>query len=84
MRLIRTNNNPYLPYDEIIGDMVPYGQICPCNPTNGGSGICGCIRGNELVPRNGGNKTNFTTNNSNINGGINGNGETQQEYFGRK
>lgn len=31
-------------------DMVPYGEICSCNPKNGGSGICGCIMGNQLVP----------------------------------
>ena len=28
---------------------VPYGTICSCNPTNGGSGICGCTMGNQLV-----------------------------------
>jgi hypothetical protein len=31
-------------------DEVPYGQICSCNPSNGGSGICGCIMGNKMVP----------------------------------
>jgi hypothetical protein len=31
-------------------DEVPYGSICFCNPTNGGSGICGCIMGNKMVP----------------------------------
>ena len=31
-------------------DEVPYGSICSCNPTNGGSGICGCIMGNKMVP----------------------------------
>ena len=45
---------PYVPYTPIIvdreDDMVPYGTICPCNPVNGGSGICGCIMGNRLVP----------------------------------
>lgn len=27
----------------------PKVPICGCNPTNGGSGICGCIKGNKLV-----------------------------------
>lgn len=42
--------NPF----EITGDeeMVPYGEICSCNPKNGGSGICGCIMANQLVPKN--------------------------------
>jgi len=31
-------------------DEVPYGSICPCNPANGGSGICGCVMGNKMVP----------------------------------
>lgn len=31
-------------------DEVPYGQICSCNPSNGGSGMCGCIMGNKMVP----------------------------------
>lgn len=26
-----------------------YGDICPCNPDNGGSGICNCILGNKLL-----------------------------------
>lgn len=29
---------------------VPYGVVCPCNPNNGGSGICGCTMGNIMVP----------------------------------
>jgi len=33
-------------------NMVPYSEICSCNPKNGGSGICGCIMGNKLVPKN--------------------------------
>ena len=28
---------------------VPWGTICSCNPKNGGSGICGCTMGNQLV-----------------------------------
>lgn len=39
---------PYTSNDE----MVPYGTICGCNPANGGSGICGCIMGNKMVPKN--------------------------------
>ena len=39
-----TNSPTGLP-DEVI-----YGSICPCNPSNGGSGICGCIMGNQMVP----------------------------------
>lgn len=31
-------------------DEVPYASICGCNPKNGGSGICGCIMGNKMVP----------------------------------
>lgn len=30
-------------------DEVPYASICSCNPANGGSGICGCIMGNQMV-----------------------------------
>jgi len=47
-----------------IPDKVPYGQICPCNPANGGSGICGCTMGNQMVDnpaKYGQPKTNFTT-----------------------
>lgn len=22
---------------------------CPCNPANGGSGVCGCIRGSQTI-----------------------------------
>lgn len=45
--------------------LVPYNTICGCNPTNGGSGICGCIMGNKLVPRN--SKSNiYTTTTDNI------------------
>jgi hypothetical protein len=41
--------NPYYPNSD--NDMVPYGEICSCNPKNGGSGVCGCIIGNKLVPK---------------------------------
>ncbi len=32
-------------------EMVLYADICSCNPKNGGSGICGCIMGNQMVPK---------------------------------
>ena len=52
---------PYTTNDE----MVPYGTICGCNTANGGSGICGCIMGNKLVPRD--RKSNiYTTTSENI------------------
>ncbi len=38
------------PYTPPFGK-VRYGDICSCNPKNGGSGICGCIMGNELVDK---------------------------------
>lgn len=45
--------NPYItPY--LVSDdeeMVAYGTYCSCNPANGGSGLCGCIMGNQLVPK---------------------------------
>ena len=30
---------------------VPYSEICSCNPKNGGSGICGCTMGNQMVQK---------------------------------
>lgn len=45
----------YNPYKKAIDlcktepDEVPYGDICSCNPKNGGSGICGCVMGNRMV-----------------------------------
>ena len=55
---------PYEPLDLGLGDaeMVPYGTICSCNPANGGSGICGCVMGNKLVPKN------YNNTKGNING----------------
>ena len=32
-------------------EMIPYHELCSCNPKNGGSGICGCALGNTLVPK---------------------------------
>lgn len=58
---------------------VPYHTICGCD-------ICHCVMANKMVnPDSSGNfniDTTYTTSN-NINGGINGNGESQQEYFGK-
>jgi hypothetical protein len=31
-------------------DEVPYNVVCRCNPENGGSGLCGCVMGNKMVP----------------------------------
>ena len=45
-------------------DEVPYGELCSCNSKNGGSGVCGCIMGNKMVPnpkKYGYPKTNTTT-----------------------
>jgi hypothetical protein len=46
--------DPYSPFGKIgveyVPDEVPYGEICGCNPKNGGSGICGCVIGNKMVP----------------------------------
>ena len=46
-----------------LPDEVPYGTICSCNPSNGGSGICGCIMGNKMVPnpKKYGNNNGYTT-----------------------
>jgi hypothetical protein len=29
---------------------VPFHVTCSCNPKNGGSGICGCVMANKMVP----------------------------------
>lgn len=45
-------------------DEIPYSQTCSCHPSNGGSGICGCVMANRMVPnpkKYGYPKTNFTT-----------------------
>lgn len=31
--------------------LVPYSEVCSCNPKNGGSGLCGCTIGNNMVPK---------------------------------
>lgn len=45
------------PFDKIgcienNDDLVPYHTLCSCNPANGGSGICGCVIANQMVPKN--------------------------------
>ena len=49
----------------MLPDEVSYGTICSCNPLNGGSGICGCVMGDRMVPnpkKNGtGNNNNYVT-----------------------
>jgi|LakMenE18May11ns_1017448.scaffolds.fasta_scaffold9956647_6 hypothetical protein len=56
------------PIEDHLGrlpDEVPYGTICSCNPSNGGSGICGCVMGNKMVPnpkKQGTGNINYTTN----------------------
>ena len=47
-----------------IPDEVLYADLCPCNPKNGGSGICGCTIGNTMVknPNKYTTTTNLTTN----------------------
>jgi hypothetical protein len=59
---------PTFPRSNIYdGELVPYNTICGCNPINGGSGICGCVIGNKLVPRNSNSKSNiYTTTTDNI------------------
>lgn len=38
-------------YTTSTSDLVPYSEICRCNPKNGGSGLCGCTIGNNMVPK---------------------------------
>lgn len=54
--------NPFLPSSNNEDDLVPYFTICPCNPANGGNGICGCVMGNKLVKRNTIKSSNITFN----------------------
>lgn len=56
--------NPYTGGKE---GKVRYGDICGCNPENGGSGICGCIMANELVDPTLHGKTTITTTTDTIN-----------------
>lgn len=60
---------PSIDFESLItttenSNLVPYHTICGCNPAIGGSGICGCVMGNKLVPKN--NKSNnYTTTSDN-------------------
>jgi hypothetical protein len=54
------------PWETTTDDMVPYHTICGCNPANGGSGICGCVMGNQMVRKGYGTKTNITTSGNNF------------------
>ena len=57
---------------------VPYHTICGCD-------VCHCVTGNKMVDVESSQKINtYTTSSTDINGGINGNIESQQEYFGQK
>jgi len=38
-------------YTQKESTQTTYGEICSCNPKNGGSGICGCTIGNTIVSR---------------------------------
>lgn len=46
-------NQPFIPTPgfSINPEMVMYSEICSCNPKNGGSGICGCTIGGQMVPK---------------------------------
>ena len=51
------NDQPFIPTPGFrietfdgVPDEVPYGEVCGCNPKNGGSGMCGCVMGNKMVP----------------------------------
>jgi hypothetical protein len=59
--------NP-ISYPTSNDEMVPYGTICGCNPANGGSGICGCIMGNKMVPKDYNTKSNLYTTTTELNG----------------
>ena len=56
---------------EILCDMpdkVPYNTICSCNPSNGGSGMCGCTMGNQMVD----NPVKYGPSKTNLNLGVTG------------
>ena len=50
MKLVQrgTGSTPYQPYQNVPIDR-SYADRCPCNPANGGSGVCGCINGAPRV-----------------------------------
>ncbi len=58
------NPIPYTTSD----DKVPYSTICGCNPANGGSGVCRCVMGNKLVPKDYHTKSNLYTTTTELNG----------------
>lgn len=43
--------NPFIGTGLTLNDKVMYSEICSCNPSNGGNGICGCVIGNKMVDR---------------------------------
>jgi hypothetical protein len=51
----------WVKYDNPKVNLVQYHTICSCNPTNGGSGMCGCIMGNKMIDTNVSTKTNVST-----------------------
>lgn len=62
--ITKDEHNGYYGDPKFLPDEVPYGETCSCNPKNGGSGICGCIIANKMVPnpkKFGYLKTNFIT-----------------------
>ena len=42
-----------------MAEKVPYSTVCGCNPANGGSGMCGCVIGNQMVDPDLYKRTNF-------------------------
>jgi hypothetical protein len=40
--------DPFI-HGNLYYEKVPYHTICPCNPANGGSGICSCTHPNTMV-----------------------------------
>jgi hypothetical protein len=42
-------NNINLQIQNNTSGLVPFYEMCSCNPKNGGSGVCGCSIGDRLV-----------------------------------
>lgn len=42
-RPLTWKNEGFFPKQQTVGD------LCPCNPLNGGSGICGCTMANQVI-----------------------------------
>ena len=40
---------PLTPEDQMPASNTDYYEICPCNPKNGGSGICNCYCGSVTI-----------------------------------